>query len=187
MASARRSISAEASGGVGGDLGVTVAARARTATAAARGNIRRRDMRATLTCASRHAGESSPGCTTAAARGRGAVALGTSGALRRLLQLLRPARFTVLLDLRLGDVLVLRAHHSEDRRRGILASRNRTQLLGALAPRLAVQRQTTEHARQLGRTAGRTFAAERLLDRLARTIQRLTLHEGAQLIGEIFD
>src|SRR5581483_2761723 len=113
-------------------------------------------------------------------------------ALRGLL-LLCATGFAVLLDLGLGDVLVLRTNHSEDGGSRVLASGNRTQLLGSFAAGLpsdaadAADAADAERGHHLGRPAGGAFAAERVLDRHARKVQRLTFHQGTELIGEIFD
>src|SRR5262249_38443605 len=48
--------------------------------------------------------------------------------LLALLQLLGPARFAVLLDLRLGQILVLGADHAEHRRRPVCTTRNGAKL-----------------------------------------------------------
>src|SRR4051795_5080568 len=114
-------------------------------------------------------------------------------ALGGLLLLLCATRFAVLLDLGFGDVLVLRTNHSENGRSRVLASGNRTELLRALAARLssdaadaaaAAEAQSGPH---LGGRGGGAFAADRVFPCHARAIQRLTFHQGAELIGEIFD
>src|SRR3954452_15864265 len=116
-------------------------------------------------------------------------AMKTETALGSLLLLLCATGFAVLLDLGLGDVLVLRTNHSENGGSRVLASGNRTELLRALTARLssdagaaAAEAQSGQH---LGWAAGGAFAAERVFHCHARAIERLTFHEGAELIGEI--
>src|SRR3954447_14526913 len=105
-------------------------------------------------------------------------------ALGGLLLLLCATRFAVLLDLRFGDVLVLRTNHSENGRSRVLASGNRTELLRALAARLlpdAADAADAKSGQHLGWPAGRAFAAERVFHGHARAIQGLMFHQGAEL------
>src|SRR5580704_9724336 len=105
---------------------------------------------------------------------------GRRTALCGFLLLLCAAGFAILLDLRLGNVLVLRTNHSEDRRSRVLASGNRAELLRSLPAGLPAQVQAS--GQHLGWPAGRAFSAERVLDGHARAIQRLTFHQGTELI-----
>jgi hypothetical protein len=93
--------------------------------------------------------------------------------------LLGAALLAVLLDLGLGQVLVLGADHPEDRRRAVAAAGHRTELDGTLAPlatggsRGATGRRTVATAPAPRADASRHPPAKRRKDCVPRTRQRV--------------
>src|SRR5450432_1151007 len=97
-------------------------------------------------------------------------------------ELLRLSGLAVLLDLRLGDVLVLGTYHPEDRRRRVFAARNGAKLLRGFLSRLLADRDR----RDLRGAAG-TPDAESAFDRGAGSVEGLAFHERGQLVGEVLN
>src|SRR5450432_42627 len=102
-------------------------------------------------------------------------------------QLLRAAGFAVLLDLGLGEVLVLGADHPEDGRRRVLATGNGAELLGPLLPLLAADDGDCGAGGLWGPASAAGADAEGAFDGVARAVEGLALHQRAQFVGEVLD